>query len=114
MNIFDRFTMLKPYFAGAVLGAVAISIVGFSANWVVATGTMESRIEQSRVAALTEICTVNAKQFWAEAGNQPAALKGWTNEQRKLLAEQFTPRTAGDSGIKRQVIRDCDNALRPA
>ncbi|HET7413204.1 MAG TPA: hypothetical protein VFJ18_11160, partial [Pararhizobium sp.] len=56
---------VKPAAWGAVGGAVAIAIVGFSADWVVTSGTaaemVEAESESAVLAALTPICVAQFK-----------------------------------------------------
>jgi hypothetical protein len=58
---------VKPAAWGAFGGAVAIAVIGFSANWVVTSGTAsemaEVEAEKQLVATLTPICIA---QFNAE------------------------------------------------
>jgi hypothetical protein len=61
---------IKPAAWGAVGGAVAIAIIGFSADWVVTSGTAaemaEMQSDEAVLAALTPVCVA---QFQTEAGD---------------------------------------------
>ena len=114
MNQADRIAAAKPYLFGGVIGAVAISIIGFSGGLVVSTGTMASEVQAARVAVLSEVCATGAKKHRLDAGNDMAALEGWNNDAREKLAEQFAPTVAGIDSIRSEIVNDCDNALRPA
>lgn len=58
---------VKPGITGAICGAVVITIIGFSADWVVTSGTAsqmaETEAESAVLAALAPICVA---QFKAE------------------------------------------------
>ncbi|MQA67271.1 MAG: hypothetical protein GEU76_15440 [Alphaproteobacteria bacterium] len=62
---------IKPAVWGGIVGAVLITIIGFSADWVVTTGTAdtqaERRAEQAVVASLTPICVAQFKKAAQEA-----------------------------------------------
>lgn len=59
----------KPALMGAAAGAVALTIVAFSAGWVVTAGTAEARAERQSVSAvvatLTPICVAQYKEMSA-------------------------------------------------
>lgn len=110
----DIMSRVKPYLVGGLGGAVAITIIGFSADWVVATGTMERQVQEARVAALAEVCEVNAEKHWADTGKKVAALEGYNNEEREKLAERFTPHIKDFEQISEDVTDHCEEALRPA
>ncbi len=61
---------LKPGIWGGVIGAVAITIVGFSADWVTTTGSAqemaENRAEDAVAQALTPICVAKFKDLSEE------------------------------------------------
>lgn len=71
---------LKPGIWGGVIGAVAITIVGFSADWVTTTGSAqemaENRAEEAVAQALTPICVARFKELSQEKeAKQLAALE---------------------------------------
>ncbi len=116
MNKADSIAAAKPYLIGAAIGAVAISIIGFSGGLVVSTGTMASEVQAARVATLSEVCAAGAKKHWLDGGNEMAALEGWDNEApaRNKLAEEFTPTVAEIDSIRGEIVEACGDALRPA
>lgn len=109
-----KFETFKPAIGGAVVGAVAMTVVGFAAGWVVMTGTMEENVRDSRVSALAEVCEEVGRDYWVAQGHEIDALSGWRNEERTQLAEQFVPATAGDAAIRKDVVSACDRLLRSA
>lgn len=77
----------KPAIWGGVIGAVAITIIGFSADWVVTSGTAKEMAEQQGdkavIAALTPICVAQFKKQSAEMQTtQLAALGEESSYQR--------------------------------
>lgn len=61
---------VKPAVWGGIAGAVVITIVGFSADWIVTTGAAdkqaERRAEQAVIAALTPVCVAQFKKMAKE------------------------------------------------
>ncbi len=84
---------VKPGIWGGVSGAVAIAIIGFSAGWVVTTGSAQAMAEKAGekavIAALTPICVA---QFNIQAQQvrttQLAALEGESSYQRDDYVEK--------------------------
>lgn len=113
MDIKETLASLKPHLVGGAVGAVAITIVGFSADWVVSTDKMESKVEEARVSALTEVCALNAERHWKETGHKLAALEGWDNKDRERLAKEFTPEIGSIDKITEDIRDQCEDALRP-
>ena len=84
---------MKPAVWGGVVGAVAITVVGFSAGWVVTSGSAEKMAEQkgekAAIAALTPICVAQFKgQPQDVRTTQLAALKGESSWQRGDYVEK--------------------------
>jgi hypothetical protein len=83
----------KPAVGGAVAGAVVIAIIGFSAGWVVTSGSAHEMAEQQGekavIAALTPICVA---QFKSQAQDvrttKLAALKGESSWARGDFVEK--------------------------
>jgi len=103
----------KPIVGGAVLGAAAITIVGFAANWVVATSTMHKEVEEARVNALAAVCAREAKDHWLAEGKDLAALEGFTNDKREKLAQSFSI-SVSNWDVKSSVQRHCNEELEQA
>ncbi len=61
---------VKPAVWGGIVGAVVIAIIGFSANWVVTSGTAneqaERRAQQAVIAAMTPVCVAQFKKVAKE------------------------------------------------
>lgn len=84
---------VKPAVWGAVGGAAVIAIVGFSAGWVVTSGTAEEtaqlQAEKAVIAALTPVCVA---KFRTETENEQAthlaALQDESSWQRSDYIEE--------------------------
>lgn len=113
MNVSDRITTLKPYIVGGVVGAVAVIAVGFSADWLVTTGTMHDQVSQARIDAFAQICEQDATAHWKNQGKEMAALDGWRNEARTALAEQFSANLSTDKSLDKAIQSRCDSLLEP-
>lgn len=113
MNISDRIATLKPYLGGAVVGAVAVIAVGFSADWLVTTGTMQEQVSKARVNAFAQICEREAAAHWKNQGKEMAALDGWRNEERTALAKKFSVDLSADKTLDEAIQDRCDSLLEP-
>lgn len=107
-----RFATLKPYLIGAVVGGLAMAIVGLKAGWVVGAGSHDRALTEARINAVATVCAQQANAQWLADGKETSALEGWTNEERKALARRFTPRMQDISSS--EITRMCDRILRPA
>ncbi|HEX7075708.1 MAG TPA: hypothetical protein VF226_16845 [Hyphomicrobiaceae bacterium] len=84
---------VKPAVWGAVVGAVAIAIVGFAAGWVVTSGAAEQMVskekKQAVIAALTPVCVAQFKSLTQQQQQvQLAALKGESSWKRGDFVEE--------------------------
>ncbi len=111
MNIAETVATLKPYAIGGALGAAALAIVSFNANWIVTTGTMNDKVQAAQISAYAEVCQNNALLAWTEQGKELSALGGFRNDERKTFAQQFTP-LAQDAALRNTVVNACDRLLR--
>lgn len=113
MTMKERFESAKPMIGGAVVGAVAITIVAFAANWVVMADTMEENVKASRINALAQVCEEMARDHWLVQGRTLEGLSGYRNEERSELALRFVPASTGEeSDIKSEVADACSKLLR--
>ena len=83
----------KPAAWGGLAGAIAITIVGFSAGWVVsgsaAQSMAEKQKEQAVIAALTPICVGQFKsETMQEQATQLAVLKDQSSWKRGDFVEE--------------------------
>jgi len=106
---------LKPGLYGAVAGAVALAIVGFSwGGWVTGGTAKEMAAEQARnevVAALVPICVEQSNQD-PQAMETLAVLKETSSYQRSdLLMKAGWATMPGSSDPSRDVARACMEKL---
>ncbi len=107
----------KPAVLGSIIGAIAISIAGFQAGWVVSKGDAlrqaERQANQEVLSALTPICVTQFKQI-AQSKKQThiAALadKGsW--DQGTYVEEQGWATMPGSQSPNDDVASACAEAL---
>lgn len=84
---------VKPAVWGAVAGAAAVAIIGFSAGWVVTSGTANQMVSQEKkqavIAALTPVCVAQFKSLTQQQQQvQLAALKGESSWKRGDFVEE--------------------------
>lgn len=109
----ERLASFKPILGGAVLGAIATLIVGFSAGWLVTAGTMAEEVRSAQVTAYAGVCAENSVADWKDSGQQMTALEGWDNrDARESLAKRFMPVVEAD--LTRDVQNACENGIQKA
>ena len=84
---------LKPGIIGAIVGAVAVAIVGFGTSYIVTTSSAQEMAEDAGdkavLAALTPICVEQFKQLTAQAQTtQLAGLKDESSWSRGDYVEE--------------------------
>lgn len=107
----------KPAAWGAVVGAVAIAIIGFSFDWIVTSGTaaemVEAESEQAVLAALTPICVAQFKsQSETERTTHLAALQeadSW--DQSDYVEEQGWATMPGTEIDDAEIAETCADEL---
>ena len=108
---------IKPAVWGGIVGAIAIAIIGFSADWVVTSGTAnqqaERRAEQAVIAALTPVCVAQFKKIAkVEQATHLAALQeegAW--QQSDYIEEQGWATMPGSKEPNDEVADACAEAL---
>ncbi|MHC4146088.1 MAG: hypothetical protein ACYSUD_15045 [Planctomycetota bacterium] len=106
---------LKPGFNGAIVGAVALAIVGFSwGGWVTGGKAEQMASKQARievVAALAPICVAQSKQDPQVVGTL-ALLKDAAGYQRSdMLMKAGWATMPGSSDPSQDVARACMETL---
>ena len=111
----------KPAAWGAVGGAVAIAIVGFSADWVVTSGTAaemaEAESDKAVLAALTPVCVAQFKlqTETARATHLTALQEESTWQQSDYVEEQGWATMPGNEAANADLAEACaDELLKPA
>ncbi|MBI3114113.1 MAG: hypothetical protein HYZ04_06320 [Rhodospirillales bacterium] len=108
---------VKPAVWGGIAGAVVITIVGFSADWIVTTGAAdkqaERRAEQAVIAALTPVCVAQFKTMAKEKQTTHlAALKDENYWQRgDYIEEQGWATMPGSKEPNDEVADACAEEL---
>lgn len=108
---------IKPALWGAVGGAAVITIIGFSADWVVTSGSAEqmtrTEVDKAVVAALTPVCVAQFRTL-AEAGRTThlAALeKESTWQQPDYVVAQGWATMPGTEVPNEEVAEACADKL---
>lgn len=107
-----RFATIKPYLIGAVVGGIVMIVVSLKAGWVVGAGGHHSAVIDARLDVVATVCAQQANAQWLADGNEASGLEGWSNEDRKALAERFTPELENIESA--DITRMCNRILRPA
>lgn len=108
---------LRPAAWGVVAGAVAVTIIGFTAGWVVTTGTAEEMAAQQKeravIAALTPVCVAQFKSLsQQQQQTQLAALQGESSWQRgDYVEEQGWATMPGTAEANPEVADACASEL---
>lgn len=108
----DKLGALKPYLVGALIGAVAVPVIGVWRGDLVTAGTATSRIETATVETRAAFCEALARQHHAEEGG--IDLVGVQQRQRRDdLAARFAV-MPGETAANATVRRACANRLARA
>ncbi|OKH89104.1 hypothetical protein LF95_03360 [Thalassospira sp. TSL5-1] len=108
---------VKPGIVGGIIGAIAISIVGFSANWVVSNSTAaEMATDQGDtavIAALTPICVAQFKaQTPTNQTAQLAALEKESSYKRDdFVVDQGWATMPGSDTPTKEIADSCADEL---
>lgn len=102
---------LKPMAWGAILGGVALTIVGFSADWVVMAGSRDDQVRAAWVDGQAQICATLARDHRAATADV-TSLQGYqAREVRDALAKSFAVALPDQEAADADVIRACSNLL---
>jgi hypothetical protein len=108
---------IKPAAWGAVAGAVAIAIVGFSADWVVTSGTAaeiaEKKSDEAVLAALTPVCVAQFEMESSDAqSTHLAALNAETTwKQGDYIGQHGWATMPGTEKSNDKLAKACANKL---
>jgi hypothetical protein len=103
--------MIKPFILGGIAGALAISIAGFSADWVVMTGSRDKDVQAARVNGQAEICATLVQQHRTAAGDA-TDLTGYSARDKRIeLATSFAVALPGQEAAEPAVIKACSDLL---
>jgi len=111
-DISSRWASVKPYVVGAVIGAVAVPVIGIWRGDLVTAGTHGSGVRSATVEAHAAICEALAREHHETLGG--ASLAGTQNRQtREELAREFA-RLPGQERADDAVRRACATRLARA
>ena len=106
-----RLEMIKTLAGGFVIGAIVISIVGFSADWVVTKGTHDQEVRAAWIDGQAKVCASLVRAH-REATGDASELSGWkARDARDELAKSFAVILPGQETVDPAVIRACSNML---
>lgn len=108
----DKWTTVKPYVVGLVIGAVAVPVIGIWRGDLVTAGTHSTQLTTATVDAQAAICEALAREHHAAEGG--VSLAGHQNRQaREALAREFSI-LPGQAAADEAVRRACTNRLARA
>lgn len=111
-TFYDKWTTVKPYVVGMVIGAVAVPVIGIWRGDLVTAGTHSSQVTTAAVEAKATICEALARDQHAADGG--VSLVGNQNRQaREALARQFAV-MPGQNSVDEAVRRACTTRLARA
>lgn len=111
-NFSDKWATLKPYVIGAVIGAVAVPVIGIWRGDLVTAGTHSSQVTTATVEAQAAICEALARlRHESEGGASLAGTQG--RQAREALAGEFAV-MPGQTEANDAVRRACANRLARA
>lgn len=107
--ISDKWSTVKPYVVGLVIGAIAVPVIGIWRGDLVTAGTHGAQLTTATVEAKAAICEALAREQHAADGG--VSLAGQQHRQaREALARQFA-QLPGQDAVDEAVRRSCVNRL---
>jgi hypothetical protein len=103
--------MLKPFVWGAVLGGAALTIVAFSAGWVVTTSSRDDQVLGASIDAQAQVCATLAQNHRAATGDVTSLSGFGARDARDSLAKAFVVVLRGQSAADPMVITACSKQL---
>jgi|TARA_R110000751_G_scaffold4113_8_gene19247 hypothetical protein len=110
-------TWVKPGIFGGVIGAIAITIIGFNANWVVSTSSAtEMADDQGKNAVITALAPICVAQFKTQTPTnqtlQLAALKQESSYKRDdFVVDQGWATMPGNEAPTKEIADACADQL---
>jgi len=108
---------IKPAAWGAIGGAFAITIIGFSADWVTTTGAAaamaDDQAQLAALSALTPICVAQFGEETAQVREEQLAAMGEQSswEQGEIVAAQGWATIPGTEKANKDLAEACSKQL---
>lgn len=102
-----------PVTIGAVIGAMAITVIGLTNGWVITSSKMDTQLEESLIAVQASICAARAETFLAQS-ESTLNLEGYqaaARENREELARKYASPLHGEDDAESIVINACSRLL---
>ena len=101
----------RPFAWGVVCGAIGLTIVAFSADWIVTRGTAADNVRTAWINGQAGICATLAHSY-RKQNNIATELQGWSGrEAREKLAKDSAIIPAGTQSVDQSVIYACSSLL---
>jgi hypothetical protein len=102
---------LKPFLWGVVLGGIGLTIVAFSADWVVMSSSRDDQVRTAWIDAQATICA-SLVQAHRTATADATSLQGYAaRDARDALAKTFAIALPDQEGADPDVLRACSILL---
>jgi hypothetical protein len=109
----SKWAVVKPYIVGAVIGAVAVPVIGIWRGDLVTAGTHGSQLANATIETQAGICEAMARQHHAMEGGEVTLAGAQARQAREALAAQFAV-MPGQEAADTAVRRACANRLARA
>lgn len=106
--------MLKPFSWGFASGCVVLTIVSFSAGWVVTSGSRDHQVQTALISGQASICARLAQDHRQATGDATDLLGYQARDARDTLAKTFAVALPGQETADSSVISACSDMLNKA
>lgn len=106
-----RLEMIKTLAWGFVVGAIAIPIFGFSADWVVLKGTHDQEVRAAWIEGQAKVCASLVRAHREATGDVSNIYGYQARDARDELAKSFAVILPGEESVDPGVISACSNLL---
>lgn len=106
---------LPNFLFGAIAGAVIITMLGFTNNWIVTAEKNQQQVSDAFIDAQAQVCQALAQEHLRETPEKEK-LAGYQSDVRELrdqLANEFAVALPGDKTPDALVITSCAQKLNP-
>lgn len=102
---------LSPFLWGAVLGSIALTIVAFSADWVVTSSSNDEQVMTAAVDVLATICASQALAHRTATADTTSLVGYQAREARDTLAKTFAIVLPDQESADPKVLTACAKLL---